>query len=332
MKYNHRLLMQLIFLGLTIPIIILVRWKPMLEHIQRSLSTQAIQEVQPLPEYPERATARTKPAKDPLVFTQNVDTIIKSMQQEFKSINIQEQPSSKQVLLDNKKPIKQYLITSKTLVKQQFFDKYKYTIETGGDPTQIKTPENICGRVDMIISQHEKTISDERIRELSKELKGEISASIGPLSSKVSGNSEFIAELIIFILRIKALESSRLQVLIKGYSDGVVNEENWPQTIELEKDGYSFNQIKVLMPIDSKSKNPFRYSGTETVFSVPQKYKNQHLPNLRSQFIKQDFIEPFINSCGTKESEIKILSGYSFKVPNQKEKRKVQVYVNLLPL
>jgi hypothetical protein len=318
MKQIQRRLMQLGFLLFATPAI-LIKWKPIWEHIQGTYYP-------PLPQKSSNLIKRSFTKK------QNINAVVKSMQQEFKSININEQSQSMQVLLGEKKPIAQYLITEKTFVDQHFFEKYKYIIETGGDPTQMRIPEKICTHVDTIISQHEGQINDARIREISRELKGDISATIGPFSSKASGNSELIAELIIFILRINALKSSRLQILIKGYSDGVVNEKNWPQEIKLEKDGYNFNKIKVLMPVDPNSKNPFRYLATETDFLVPQQYKNKHLPNLRSQFIKQDFIEPFANSCGTKESEVKILNGYNFKDINHKEKRKVQIYVNLFPL
>lgn len=333
MKQIPKRLMLLGILYIAIPAIY-IRWKPSLKYIQGiqyppSPKNPPVSSRDPYPPSPKNSPT---PSRDPLQRKQNVNAIVKSMQQEFKSVNIREQPQSMQVLLGNEKPTRQYLITEKNLVDQHFFDKYKYTIETGGDPTIMRSPEKICTRVDTIVSQHGGQVSDARIREISRELKGEISAAIGPFSSKVSGNSELIAEIVVFILRINALKSSRLQILIKGYSDGVINERNWPQEIKLEEDRYNFNKIRVLMPVDPRSKNPFRYLATETDFPVPQQYKNTHLPNLRSQFVKQDFIEPFANICGTKETEIKILNGYNFKDTNHKEKRKVQIYVNLFPL
>jgi hypothetical protein len=315
MRNTPKWLLQVGFLFLSIPLI-LIKWKPIWQHFQNPP--------------PPNKTQTSSVA--PSLKKQKIDVVIKAMQQEFKFINIQEQPQSVQLLVSENKPISQYVITSKDLVDESFFEKYKYTIETGGDVTQIKIPQKICDHVNTIISQHDGVISDTRIREISKELKGEISAAIGPFSAKTTGNSELIAELLIFMLKMKALESSRLQIFIKGYSDGVINEKNWPQRIKLEESPYNFEKIDVLMPVDPNSKNPIKYLTEETNFLVPQQYKNKHLPNLRAKFIKQDFIEPFSKFCGMKESEIKILHGYNFREPNHKEKRKVQIYVSLFPL
>lgn len=224
----------------------------------------------------------------------------------------------------NDNPRAKYTITINDKYDAEYFFKVReYTIETGGDINQIPTA-NLCQVVDNLFDSKGKIL--ESLHEL--KLKGKLSVGVGPIGVEVELENIQVAilELLYTLKKFYVLKTRKIEILIKGYADA--QETKWREPLT---PGYEFNLIKVYPAVNPVSLNPFDYYRKEATREIPQEYENKHLPNLRASFVAQDFIKPFVKSCGNaKNSEIHILDGYEYKnAVRDKTKRKVQIFINI---
>lgn len=202
-----------------------------------------------------------------------------------------------------------------------YFQPKDYTIETGGDVQKIPT-SSLCNLINKV--EQEKNLAVlEALDQI--DIEAEIGSSGGALKS--SGTLRKYFEIWYALQQFGDLPKRRAEILLKGYADGKQSE--W--TALQEPGRYHFPEIPVLFPIESElgSHNPVTFSGTSTVVTLPERYANKHLPDLRAAFFKKDFIDPFLHECWSIGSvDVYILKGYEFKDHDPKERR-VDVQINL---
>ncbi len=215
------------------------------------------------------------------------------------------------------KPQAQFVISlnSKYLNSTYLFNAYEYTIETGGDTTELPV-NDVCE----FINQYD---GKSPLLEVIKRVPIDYSVPIGASGLKLSLKGLAIELGYIFIKLKRVTGRPCLEVLVKGYADGQMG----PWERRLLPNKYHYQNIAVYPRFDSLSKNPFEYVRSTRTYTVPENYSNSNLPNLRAMFVKEDLVTPFVSKCDElKGVSVNILDGYELSAWNPME-RKVQVYV-----
>ena len=227
--------------------------------------------------------------------------------------------SNEGVRIEGRKPSARYTITSDH--PNYYFQTEGYTIKTGGKTSKIPTA-GICQLVN-------KIEQESSLRVLEALDKIDVEAELGPTgaSMKSSGPLGKFLEVGFALREFGNIPKRKAEIILKGYADG--QESAWIR--DLEPEPYHFTEIPVLFPVarERASYNPVTFSGNATILSIPSRYTNKHLPDLRAAFFKQDFIEPFLDDCwSVGEVTVHIIKGYEFEEHDTKERR-VDVQVNL---
>lgn len=230
-------------------------------------------------------------------------------------------------LKDDERPRAQYTININAKYGDEYFFKtYEYWIQTGGDVSEMPTVR-ICNTIDEFFNRKDKVL--EALREL--RIKGSLSFPLWRVNAgfEVDNIQAVIIEFLYALRRFYELKTKRVEILIKGYADGWKGKEPWTRPLKPKR--YHFDQIIVYPAVHPDSMNPVEYFRTDTPITIPPKYGNQHLPDLRGNFVKVDLVEPFLAQCkDVKNKEIHILKGYEFsKDVIDRLKRKAQVFVNI---
>jgi hypothetical protein len=222
-------------------------------------------------------------------------------------------------IFPSRKASNSYVITVKEehLKAVYYFKVYEYIIETGGDPALIPT-SSICEMIDSVYNQ------EEPIFELVRKLRttGKLSF-FNFFELEIENLQEVVVELLYAIRKFQELKSKKIDILVKGYADGQI--ANWDRN--LLPPPYNYTTIQYYPTLDIGSVSPVNYNPVGKPFLVPNKYKNNHLPNLRANFIKEEFIDKFIQACMNQNISVNILEGYEYSTPNNPLNRKVQVFI-----
>lgn len=208
----------------------------------------------------------------------------------------------------------QYVLTLKAeyLDKIHYFNTYDYTIETGGSPIEMQS-SNICQVIDDLYDRPEPIIDIIK--------KSDIGINLYGINIELK---EIISEILYSIRKALDLKNKSVRVYIKGYADGQLG--NWKK--KLIDEPYNYTMVDYLPTTDLKSLNPIKYSNLSQYLTIENNsYGNTELPFLRANFIKKDFIEPYLSDCLNKNIEIKILEGYEFKKTKMPLNRKVEIYI-----
>lgn len=206
-----------------------------------------------------------------------------------------------------------------------WFKSEKYTVETGGRIANIIT----CEKIEIACKELEKegkTPSSESVWEKVK-IKAGIDWKIFGIEFETTAHDLY--ELLWAEKQYQELDYE-VEIFIKGYADNSVK-KGWVRDMDA---AYLFSNLKVnrVTALDMKEhpKNPRNYEAIPMPYNFPsnKKYQNEHLPNLRAAFIRQDFVEPFLKDCNPKNKHTKVyvLDGYHYSEPNQPENRMVEVY------
>ncbi len=202
-----------------------------------------------------------------------------------------------------------------------FFDSTSYVIETGGDVRKIPTA-GLCQLIDRIEQERNSPALD-ALDKINAE------AELGPDGAKLKAAGPFRAVFeVLYALRgVTKIPKRQARILIKGYADD--QKTDWGKNLAATP--YHFDHIPVLFPMmtEKESLNPVNFRARPAVVTVPDPYKNEHLPDLRAAFFKQDFIEPFLRDCGGVDNiRVYILKGYEFRRHDPRERR-VDVQIDL---
>jgi hypothetical protein len=192
------------------------------------------------------------------------------------------------------------------LFSTYFFNAYEYWIETGG---------NVKGDLCQFIRSVQEKKQD-KILDIIKKLELEVNFSV----FKLGGLQHILAE--IYAVLGTLGQKYEIEIYVKGYADGYQTEWKKP----LYRKPYDYHLLKYYPTTEPQgSLNPIRYDRNH-----PKDYKidGNDLPFLRGQFIKQDFIDPFVKVCAKKVQKTYLLEGHEFsKSTIDSLQRKVQIFV-----
>lgn len=213
------------------------------------------------------------------------------------------------------------IVLKDTLLREIYkFEIEEYIIETGGNIREIPTSK-ICSVVEELMSSEQETV-----RELIERI--EINSTL--FGIELNNLQYILAEIYVALATLS--QNSKIEIFIKGYADGGAS-VNWAKKIS-EIPLYKYDTIKYLPVISTQvgSLNPTSYQRNATTYHIVDSlYYNKDLPFLRAEFVKNDFILPFIASCSASIQDIHILQGYEFRKsvidPN---KRMAQIFVGLV--
>lgn len=204
------------------------------------------------------------------------------------------------------------------VVEPYLFPVNEYVLETGGDPLKVHT-DTLC-RVMKRAFRVDRPLL-EALREI------EIGLQRGPVGAQVPLDP--VVELFYALERAWRVRNTRVIVAVKGYADGQVA----PWSRPLLAAPYGYRTITVLPPTAPGSRNPVSYHFRNSVVSVPADYGNEHLPDLRAEFVRRDLILPYLEDgeCDRIETSVHVLKGFEFSAPNQPLERKVQIFLFFIP-
>ncbi len=209
-------------------------------------------------------------------------------------------------------------LKSDPVAESYLFSMKEYVIQTGGDPLLVPT-RNICEVIDRMYEADTATVA-KYLKEA--ELGLGVSLGIFELGTNVKLG---LAEALYSLDKISRIKNSRVLVAIKGYADG--QHASWTDTL---RSNYLFDSVTVLKPA-KEGDNPFSYIPRDSVIRIRDRtYDNSHLPDLRAEFVRREFIDPYLRRCEEEKefrTEVKILKGFEYDAPDMPQNRKVQVFV-----
>lgn len=226
--------------------------------------------------------------------------------------------SSTRLLIDGEQPRNTYALISKsgTGLDTYLFEVERYTIDLNGDPLLVTTA-NICDLIELLQpDQLTSTIDDYRW-----------SITLGlPPDITIEGPFRAFLDLYFALTGLGELPATRVEILIKGFADGEIG--------HLERDildpPFAYHHIEVFPDIVQNHQMPSRYQRTPRILRVGNKYYNNDLPNLRAAYVKDVLILPYIDKCShVSQSDVHILEGIPSSQPNDPDRRKVEVFINL---
>lgn len=224
------------------------------------------------------------------------------------------------------RPKFQYMLTilptkGETQDAVYLFDKYEYTITTGADTTKVPTAQ-LCKLVDSVYDRKDPIL--EALRDL--KASGKVSFPVWKFGGEVElGNvTPILVEMLYALRRFHELQTTHPEIMVRGYADG--QHRPWERPLDAD---YFYDSIPVYPALEPRSKNPAIYVKEESPVNIQgSNYRNEHLPDLRAQFVKKDLVEPYFNLCRELKPEAHILKGFEFKDLKDKPlERKVQVFI-----
>jgi len=253
--------------------------------------------------------------------------VIDDINNNLKTVGISEINS---VFDSNVKPKKSLLIVQNYEIQEEvLFNINEYYVLSGGlsAHSNYSTLRKINQLIDSIYARKDNVYFD---------YFKNIEVSFTPfkyLGLEINTNLEILTELLYSIRKIVEVKYNRVDFYIKGFADGC--KTSCKELGELHEDynNYLYKSIPVHQALGDKN-NPFFYSTEKTYKSIPNVYDNEHLPNLRSRFIEQSFITPFISinmgrwGISKENINVSILDGYDFEQIDS-TLRKVEIYINL---
>jgi hypothetical protein len=153
------------------------------------------------------------------------------------------------------------------------------------------------------------------------DLVAKVGISAGNVTAEVESPLFTFLEYIGIIDRIVKLDVARVEIAIKGYADG--EREPWTPVKAL---GESYTSFQVLHPRNPELRNWTFYRKPERLREVSFPYRNADLPDLRAQFVRTEFIEPFLKERNCR-CDVYVLHNKPIEEPEQAQMRKAQVYV-----
>nr|AUN37121.1 hypothetical protein [uncultured bacterium] len=216
------------------------------------------------------------------------------------------------------KPIT-YLVESK-MVKEYVFRVTDYKLDWAGDKEKID--------LDQLKSAIDRAYETQN--PIPKEITGSITvgASYGPIvSGTVTINAPlwYILQLLGLIDGVTKLNVEKVEIAIKGFADGEKSDK-WPRVVDHLPDNY--RTFPVLGPSEENNDNWIFYHKAERERKIYDPYKNDDLPDLRAQYIRTEFVEPFVQRLDNKDRcRVYVLRNKAVSEKEKPEWRKAKVYV-----
>jgi hypothetical protein len=266
---------------------------------------------------------------------EEIEQVANDLNRKFKYLSISTPDPRSTVALVNEngksegdKPRAQYVISiqDKYVGEVSIFDAKQYVMNVLGDPQKVKDAPNLCGTIDNTLEANDeilKVLQDAQIRsQISLALWGIVDVGVEFTPPKIVQ-----VEIAAALRKIFGIRAKKVEVLIKGYADG----QSGPWKERLLSQPYHYDSVNVYMPLEPERLNWFEFIRKESPLPIQEYYTNEELPNLRAQFVKEEFVDRFLKHCDSHaETEVHILKGQADKTTAiHRQDRKVQIFVNI---
>lgn len=212
-----------------------------------------------------------------------------------------------------------YLIEARK-TNEFWFKATHYELPRNGGDWDVMNPGSLASAIDSVYTKRAAS---------SAEATGNVNVSgtAGPISAGVTLPLPIraIAEMLGLIKETLRLDVDRIEIGIKGYADGEVSTAWKPPVLSLPRE---YAKFTVLRHVDEHNVNPLFYGRKEYLRDVAFPYSNSDLPDLRAQFIRNEFVASVVSqTANAKRCHIYVLHNDPVPEAQQEQLRKVQVYV-----
>jgi hypothetical protein len=223
---------------------------------------------------------------------------------------------------DGQDKVLTYLVEAK-LVNQYWFKITDYRLDWTGDRSAINL-EQLALDIDR--SYETRTSFSKAAERLTGS--ATVGVSAGPFGSgsvTMSGPLDALLEVLGLVRGVTKLNVERVEIAIKGYADGQQTQD-WKRAVSQLPTQY--RRFQVLGPSEEKNDNWIFYHKPEIEREIVDPYSNDDLPDLRAQYIRNEFIEPFVQRVANKDRcHVYVLHNKPIGDPKKPEWRKAQVYL-----
>lgn len=220
---------------------------------------------------------------------------------------------------DSQDKVLTYLVESK-LINEYGFEVTDYQLNVGGDHIKVNLDKLVS---DIDHAYQARTPFAQIAHQLTASTSVGLPNGVGNIS--VNGPLDAIFEMLGVVHSVVRLPTERVEIGIKGYADGEVTGDWKPVVAHLPPQLVDF---PVLQPSDSRNQNWFFYKKGEVQRRIKDPYRNDDLPDLRAQYIRNEFVEPFVNRSANRDRcKIFVLHNKPVGIPMSPELRKAQVYL-----
>lgn len=223
---------------------------------------------------------------------------------------------------DSKDKVLTYLVEAK-LVSQYWFKITDYRLDWTGDLSAINL-EQLALDIDR--AYETRTPFSKAAERLTGS--ATVGVSAGPYGSgsvTISGPLDALLEVLGLVRGVAKLNVERVEIAIKGYADGQ-RTQDWKRAVSQLPEQY--RRFPVLNPSDGQNDNWLFYRKPEREHTIVDPYSNDDLPDLRAQYIRKEFVEPFVQRFANKDRcHVYVLHNKPIGDPEKPEWRKAQVYL-----
>jgi hypothetical protein len=223
---------------------------------------------------------------------------------------------------DSKDKVLTYLVEAK-LVNQYWFKITDYRLDWTGDRSAINL-EQLALDIDR--AYETRTPFSKATERLTGS--ATVGGSAGPFGSgsvTISGPLDALLEVLGLVRGVAKLNVERVEIAIKGYADGQQSPD-WPRAVTSLPEQY--RRFPVLNPSEGENDNWLFYHKPERERIIVDPYSNDDLPDLRAQYIRKEFVEPFVQRFANKDRcHVYVLHNEPIGDPEKPEWRKAQVYL-----
>ena len=255
----------------------------------------------------------------------NLKNAVKSLNQKISPIRLEEQPS-----LFNKNIVAYKIIIPDPILFGLFrFESQKYTFKTSEG---YKVVASLADEVQRLSS-----LDETKLRKEFQEI-GKLTFDGKKPKIEIEPLGKILYTIRDFIQLSLNNRQPRIGIAIRGFADG----QQAPWVAQLEED-YLYQKISVLRSIDPQLNTgfistPSHVSTTSDKIAMCKSrnideskcYDNSALPNLRAEFIKQGFIEPYIEKEAPKNVDVFVLDGFASETPKNQLERKAEIYLMVI--
>lgn len=216
------------------------------------------------------------------------------------------------------------------LIEQKRVAEYKfkvtdYTLDEAGARSKIALDE-MAKAIDKSYKARKKFAESARLITASASVGTQVGVVGGEIG--LSGPLDVILELLGAIKPVVELDTARVEIGIKGYADGEQSKDWVERQRPLRP---SYRTFKILEPAEGHNDNWIFYRRGEVDRPpIVGRYSNDDLPDLRAQYVRTEFVEPFVERCrNASRCQVFVLKNKAIEEPEKPEWRKVEVHLSV---
>ena len=192
---------------------------------------------------------------------------------------------------------------------------HKSSDKIGGDPIKTISINDICKIIEILTE-------DEYRKSKYLDALEKMEVDLGVSGFAVKNIEEVVWETLFGVDEMIDVNVDEILILIKGYADG--ERKSWSNPLLDSPYDYMNILVHKVSDNDSNRVEPMNYKEKLDSFIV-EKVDNRTIPNLRSQYMKDEYLD---RMCDNKsKTKVEILDGFSFKENTKPQNRKVQIFI-----